>query len=433
MHRSKTSSSPVSFVVAVAGCVLLLLSSTAATAEDWPAFRGPAGNGISTESSLPPRWDEATNVVWRKEIAGGGWSSPCLSAGKIYLTAAVPVDPAKEKESDLSLRAICLDAASGDLLWDEEIFLQSAADAPKIHGKNSHASPTPWVDGDRLFVHFGHMGTACLTKDGKTVWKTQELAYQPVHGNGCSPILVGDLLVFSCDGGKEPFVAALDANTGNLRWKFMRPGDPPPKTFAFCTPTAITVGGKTQIITPGAGSVSALNPADGTEIWRVKHEGYSVIPKPVFAHGLVFISTSYDAASILAIKPDGVGDVTETHVVWTAKRGAPHTPSLLVVGDELYAVADRGLLTCFDAKSGEQHYQERIGGNYSSSPVFGDGRIYIQSEEGNGITVKPGKEFVKLDDLGFKERTLSSYGVGGGAIFVRTEKALYRIEAGASN
>jgi outer membrane protein assembly factor BamB len=283
------------------------------------------------------------------------------------------------------------------------------------------------VDGDRIYVHFGHQGIACLNTQGEIVWKNNEVKYAPVHGNGGSPALVDGLLIYSCDGAKDPFVVALDAQTGKVQWKFQRPGDPP-KKFSFCTPLVIEVAGKQQVIIPGSGIVNALDPQTGAEIWSVKHGGYSVIPRPVYGHGLVYFSTSYDSPVVLAVRPDGHGDVTETHVAWEAKKGAPHTPSLLLVGDELYMLADKGILTCLDAKTGDQHWQERIGGNYSSSPIYADGKIYIQSEAGQGMVFRAGKTFEKLAENGFGERSLASYAIGDGAIFIRTAENLYRVE-----
>jgi outer membrane protein assembly factor BamB len=184
-----------------------------------------------------------------------------------------------------------------------------------------------------------------------------------------------------------------------------------------------------QLITPGSGVVNSLEPATGREIWRVTYgDGYSVIPKPVFGHGLVFLATGYNTPMVMAIRPDGTGDVTETHVAWTMKKAAPHTPSLLLVGNELYLVSDKGIATCLDAQTGAEHWQERIGGGFSASPLFADGKIFLQSEEGPALVLRPDKTFTKLADTGFKERTLASYAVGDSAFFIRTEKNLYRVE-----
>jgi outer membrane protein assembly factor BamB len=199
-------------------------------------------------------------------------------------------------------------------------LFQQPADAPKPHTKNSHASPTPLVENDRIYVHFGHAGTACLDRTGKTLWKNAEHGYEPVHGNGGSPVLVDGLLIFSCDGADDPYVVALDGMSGQERWRFQRESEAPNK-FSFSTPAVIEVGGQKQLITPGSGVVNALDPGTGSEIWRCTYgAGYSVIPKPVYGNGLLYMATGYNAPTVMAIRPDGKGDVTETHVAWTGRR-----------------------------------------------------------------------------------------------------------------
>jgi outer membrane protein assembly factor BamB len=406
-------------------CFFVFFVAIPVCAADWPQFRGPAGDGHATAKNLPTTWNETTNVAWKTPIPGKGWSSPSLYRGRLYLTTAVPLEMGSGSTSELSLRALCIDAMSGRIMWNVELF-REGADAPKIHTKNSHASPSPLVKDERVYFHFGHQGTACLDLAGKTVWTSTENRYAPVHGNGGSPVLVDGLLIFSCDGADDPYVVALDAATGKQAWRFSRPADAD-KKFSFSTPAVIDITGQKQLITPGSDVVNALDPASGREIWRVYYDGYSVIPRPVFGHGLVFIATGYNSPSVMAIRPDGRGDVTDTHVAWTA-RGGPNTPSLLLVGDELYVLADKGIALCLDARTGRQHWQERIGGNYSSSPLFADGKIYLQSEEGSAIVLRPGKTFEKLADTGFNERTLASYAVGDRALFIRTEQNLYRVE-----
>jgi outer membrane protein assembly factor BamB len=394
-------------------------------AAEWTQFRGPEGNGHATATGVPLEWSDSLNVTWKQPVPGEGWSSPVVSDGTIYLTAAIPVDGAG---GDLSLRLLSLSAKTGEQLSSIEIFRQDGATAPKIHSKNSHASPTPIIEGDRVYVHFGHQGTACVSREGKVLWQTQELAYAPVHGNGGTPIVVDDLLVFSCDGRDDPFVVGLDKATGEVRWKTPRKSDVSRK-FSFTTPILINVEGERQLISPGSGEVSALDPLTGEELWRVDYgDGYSVIPKPVFANGLVFVCTGYNRPNLLAIRPDGRGDVTETHVVWQTDRQAPHTPSLLVVGDELYMVADKGVASCLDTQTGEVYWEERLGGNYSASPLYVDGRIYFQSEQGETTVIARGREYQKLATSELGEATLASYGVVDNALLIRSEKHLYRIE-----
>jgi outer membrane protein assembly factor BamB len=407
--------------IALATLALLALGS----GDDWPQFRGPTGQGLAPNARLPTEWSATQNVAWKKEIPGVGWSSPVVGGGKIYLTSAVSASDAKA--TDYSLRALCLDAKSGATLWNVEVFLEKKG-TPKPHSKNSHASPTPILDGDRLYVHYGHMGSACLDLKGAVLWRNADLKYSPVHGNGGTPILDDGLLIFSADGGDKQFVAALDAKTGKLRWKTDRKATSS-KKFSFSTPLAIEVDGKQLVVSPGPGGVVAYDPKNGDEIWRCRYgEGYSVIPRPVFGHGLVYVSSCYDSPTLYAIKPDGTGDVTKENVAWTLKKGAPHTPSPLLVGDELYVVADNGLGSCVDAKTGKVHWQERIGGAFSASPLFADGRIYFQTEDGIGVVVKAGPKFEKIARNEIGEKTLASYAVTGNAILLRTEHHLYRIE-----
>ena len=243
-----------------------------------------------------------------------------------------------------------------------------------------------------------------------------------------SPALAGKALVFSADGLADPVVIALDRETGKLLWKTKR-DTAAKKKFSFSTPLVIEVNGQQQIISPGSGAVCAYDPADGREIWRVRYgEGYSVVPRPVFGHGLLFVGSGFDQPWVYAIKPDGKGDVTDTHVAWKLTKGAPHTPSLLLVGDEVYMVSDGGIASCVNAHTGKVHWQERIGAGCSASPVFADGKIYIQDEAGLGVVLQAGKEFKILSKNTLAERTLASYALGDGALFIRAEKNLFRIE-----
>ena len=412
-------------VVCASIAALLCARAPAATAggADWPEFRGPTGQGHADFADLPLEWSATAHVAWKQPVPGAGWSSPVVSRGQIFLTAGV------DTADGTSLRALCFDAATGRTLWDTEVFAPSEVPAAAIHAKNSPASPTPLIAGDRLYVHFGHHGTACLDRTGKILWRNNRLRYDPVHGNGGSPILVDDLLVFAADGADEPCVVALQAATGEIAWKAPRTVDARQK-FSFCTPLLISVHDRRQIVIPGSGAVSALDPRDGRELWRVRYGGgYSVVPRPVLAHGLVFIATGFNRAELLAIRVDGEGDVTDTHIAWRTVKGAPLTPSLLVVGDELYAVNDAGIASCWDARTGALHWQERIEGNYSASPLHAAGRIYFQNETGTGTVVAASKTFTKLATNKLEERSLASYAATAGALFIRTEAHLYRIEA----
>ncbi len=401
-------------------------AAPAPRAADWPEFRGPTAQGVYTQGALPTEWGDTKNVVWKQALPGKGWSSPVTADGRIYLTTAVPV--AGGKPGELSLQALCLNGDKGTLRWEKEVFREPPS-APKPHSKNSHASPTPLVRDGRLYVHFGHMGTACLDLDGNVLWRNHDLRYAPVHGNGGSPVLVDGALIFSCDGSDKRFVVALDCRDGRVLWKKDR-SEHPQKGFSFGTPLVIEVAGRKQVISTGSDVVAAYDPKTGEEIWRVRYDGYSVVPRPVYGDGLVFLSTGFDAPKMMAIRPDGTGDVTDTHVAWTSNKNAPNSPSPLLLGDELYTVSDAGILTCRDAKTGAEHWHERIGGHYSASPIAADGKLYFLSEEGVGVVVRADRDKFRLVAKNpMNEKTLASYGVLDGDLLIRTETSLYRIKA----
>jgi outer membrane protein assembly factor BamB len=309
------------------------------------------------------------------------------------------------------------------------MFRQDGAKTEAVHEKASHANPTPITDGPRIYVHFGTHGTAALDLEGKVLWRNSDLKYRPWHGNGGSPIVVDDLLIFNCDGEEVQYVVALDRGTGKVVWKTDRTVEAEYKN-SYCTPLLIEVKGQRQILSPAAGAVMAYEPKTGKELWRVRLEdGYSNVPRPVAGHGLVFLSNSTDSPHLMALRPDGKGDVTDSHVAWTHKKAVPLTSSPLLAGDELYMISDSGIATCLDAKTGNVYWRERIGGNHSASPLLAGGKVYFQNEEGIGTVIRAGKKFevISRNDIG--ERVLASYAVSEGVLFIRAEKHLYRIES----
>ena len=395
--------------------LLLVLLAASDVSAQWPEFRGPTGQGHSTDTNLPLEWSETRNVRWKTPIPGRGWSSPAIADGRIWVTTAVDAD-------GTSLRALAFDLESGREVVNVEVFHVKRPVA--VNPKNSRASPTPIVEADRVYVHFGADGTAALTTTGEVVWKTR-LPYESQHGNGASPIVYADLLIVSCDGSDAAFVVAFDKRTGKVRWRTWRRQ---PWDQAYSTPLVIRVGDRDQLVSVGAYRAAAYDPSTGKEIWRVSYaDGFSNVPRPVFGHGLVYIATGFQEPSLLAVRVDGSGDVTKTHIAWTLRRGAPLTPSPLLVGDELYVVNDGGIATCLDAKTGETHWVQRLGGSYSASPVFADGRIYFLSEEGMARVIAPGREFRVLATSKIDGDTLGSMAIANGSIFIRTDSYLYRI------
>lgn len=393
--------------------VLLFCSHLRAADDEWPQFRGPDGQGHAGQRGLPTKWSETENVAFKAPVAGLGWSSPVIAAGQVWLTTAL--------DKGHSLRAVCLDATSGETLHDVEVF--HADDPGGIHSKNSYASPTPILEQGRVYLHFGDLGTACLSADGQVVWRNNELKYSHGHGPAGSPVLYHDLLIVSCDGIDVQYVAALDKHTGKLRWKTDRKG-----RMAYSTPLVITVGGADQLVSTGGEQAMAYEPDSGKEIWRVRYDGYSEVPRPVYGQGLVFLATGYDTPWLYAVRPDGRGDVTDSHVVWKLQKGAPLNPSPLLVGDELYLVSDQGIASCLDAKTGDKHWQKRLPGNYSASPLLADDKVYITNEHGLTTVIEPAKEYRQLATNEIDGQTLASLAVSGKAIFLRSGTHLYRIE-----
>jgi outer membrane protein assembly factor BamB len=405
--------------------LLIIAVATAGRAQDWPEFRGPTGQGHSPERNLPLEWSESRNILWKVPVPGSGWSSPVVAGGRVWVTTSVESRAGSRGPVTASLRALAFDVATGKEVVNTEVF--KVERAIEINPKNSRASPTPILDGDRVYVHFGADGTAALTISGEIVWKAR-LPYESQHGNGGSPVLYGDLLIVNCDGNyDEAFVAALDKHTGKIRWKAQRRK---PADQAYTTPLVIRVGERDELISVGAYRATAYDPLSGREIWRVSYrDGFSNVPRPLYGHGLVFIATGFNQPTLIAVRADGQGDVTKTHIAWTLQRAAPFTPSPLLVGDELFVVNDTGIASCLDAKSGAILWQQRLGGNYSASPVYADGRIYFQSEEGVTTVIAPGREFRKLATNRLDGAMLASIAVSNGSFFIRTDSHLYRIAA----
>jgi outer membrane protein assembly factor BamB len=382
-------------LVALAWCAGL-------AAEDWPEFRGPTGQGHSTEKGLPLTWSEKENIRWKTALPGLGWSSPAILGDRIWLTTAA--------DGGRSLRAVAVDRESGKILADVEVFRLERPGT--IHEKNSHASPTPILERDRVYVHYGPQGTACLNAKGEVVWRTR-LSYAPGHGPGGSPALYEDLLILNCDGTDVQYVVALDKATGKVRWRKDRAG-----LMAFSTP--LVVDG--QVITVGGRRTISYDVRTGKELWSVSYgDGFSNVPRPVAAHGMVYVCTGFYQPEVLAVRLDG-------RLAWRHGRSVPLTSSPLVAGEELYMVSDNGIGTCLDARTGRECWRQRLGGSFSASPVYADGRIYFLSEEGETTVIAPGREFRRLALNRLDGRFLASMAVSGGALYLRSDRHLYRIE-----
>lgn len=425
-------------------CAVLSLAAFARAEAEWPEFRGPQKQGHADATTLPLKWSETENVRWKTPIPGQGWSSPVISGNQIWLTTAVDIPPAVAKGKGLisgirnamattaqSLRAVCIDRESGKIVHDVEIF--SVADPAHKNSFNSYASPTPVLDGGRVFVCFGAYGSAALdAATGEIVWKNTDLKIDHMEGPGSSPIIYKHLFILHCDGADTQYVAALNKDSGELVWKTSRTTDfgmkLGPMRKAFCIPLIISIDGRDQLISPGAFRLFSYEPLSGKEIWSVATPGYSTVPRPVYGEGLLFICTGYNTAELFAVRPEGSGDVTGKNIAWISRQGIPLKPSLLLVEDRLYFTSDTGVARCLDAKSGTQVWTHRLEGNFTASPIYAAGRLYFFSESGVAYVLEPSAKFELLAENTLDGRFMASPAVAGNALFLRTDKALYRIE-----
>lgn len=385
-----------------------------ASADSWPQFRGPEGQGHSAAIGLPLKWSQSESVAWKVAIPGVGFSSPVIDGEKIWLTAA--------RDEGHTFHAVCLNKATGTLIQD---VLVATNDKPRrVHPTNSPASPTPILENDRIYVHFGANGTACLTTSGKILWMVK-LPHLQAYGPSSTPILYQDFLIVPCHGTDVRYLVALDKKTGKQRWKIDHRG-----RCSESTPLVIHTSRGDELIYNAAERVVAIEPLKGTPLWTVEQgDNFAQIPRPVFEHGMVYVCGGYYAPIVQAIRPGGRGDVTKTHVQWSLRHSSvPLNPSPLVVGKEFYMVSDNGIASCLDALTGKLHWRERIGGTYYASPLAADGRIYFFDAAGTTTVIKPGIRFEVLAINKLDEKTMASPAVVDKAIYLRTASRLYRLE-----
>lgn len=388
----------------------------------WPQFRGPSGQGYAFEATPPTEWSEEKNVRWRTEIPGLGHSSPVLWDDQVWLTTS-SVD-------GKTLSLIGLDRGTGKILHDVAAF--TVESVVEIHAKNSHASPTPVIEAGRVYAHFGTNGAVAVdTATGAILWKNQKLKIEHGGGPGSSPILFKDLLIVTSDGADRQFVAAVDTSTGEFRWERPRsaPYRPDPITHrAFATPLIITHEGKPQLISPAADQLHAYDPATGRELWHVRYTGFSTVPCPAYADGVIYMCTGYFGPEMAAIKVDGLGNVTDSHVLWHIKKGVPENPSPLIHEGRIFFVSDKGIATAVEAGTGKQIWSRRLGGNFSASPILAGGHIYFCNEQGETYLIKPGPTAGPVRKQTLDGHILASPAAVGKSLYIRTDKALYCLE-----
>jgi len=426
--------------------IILALTALTCTAQaDWKQWRGPTGQGHAN-AKLPTEWSETKNVKWRTPVPGKGWSSPVIEGNQIWMTTAFETLASKEETaerlkkntggvpvnvlSSVRLHVVCVDKRTGKLLHNLKVITKQQPQW--VHKLNSYASPSPIIKGGRLYCHFGSYGTVCVdAKTAKVVWRNEKLWVNHENGPGSTPVLWKDLLIFHMDGSDKQFVVALDKKTGHEKWRTARTGEMnknPQLKKSYGTPLIVKANGLDTLFSPASDWLYAYDPATGREQWKVAYGmlGFSLVPRPVTGHGMLFMSTSFMRPQLLAVRYE---DTAKPDIAWKYNRGVSSQPSPILVGDELYFVGDSGgLVTCLNAHTGEKLWVERIGGNYSASPTHANGKIYFHSREGITTVLQAGKTFKVLAKNKLTGQHMASAAVDGNALILRTERALYRIE-----
>lgn len=420
MNRSSQS-------LAILLLTLVLCSSRPLHAGNWPQFRGPTGQGLSSESALPLQWSPTNNIQWKSEIPGESWSSPIVWGNRVFVTTAT--------ENGESCRVLALELKTGRIVWNNEVFRQVPR---RKEGRNSYATPTPATDGKYVYACFGDGSFAALNFKGEVIWTNRDYKFYGQHGLGTSPILHDGLLIMARDGSSDgenkklgwqipwdqSYVLALDAKTGKERWK----GKRGLSRISHGVPCIWEHDGKVQVVSEAGDVVQGFDFKSGERIWSSVVTGEGKVPSVVTGDGLVFTSGGWGGKeSIKAFKLGGQGDLQESNLVWEQKKGMPKVPSMIYVKPHLFAITDGGVASCLKAATGELVWQERVGGNFSASPVSAAGRIYFVGDNGETTVIAAGPEFKVLAKNAISEKLQASPAISQGRIFIRTDKNLFCI------
>jgi outer membrane protein assembly factor BamB len=401
-------------ILALVGAICLSLPASAG-AEEWPGWRGPRGDGISTETGIPVRWTNKENVCWRVPVSGKGHSSPVVWGDRIFVTTCI--------EDQGKRLLLCLSRTNGRLLWEREVL---TAKLERKHNLNSYASATPATDGRHVWVAFlqnAHMQVACYDFDGNLVWQRSPGEFHSVHGFCSSPVLYKDLVILNGDQDAEAWIAALDKETGVERWRTDRPN----RTRSYCVPLLIDAAGKKQLVLSGSKCVASYDPDSGRQIWIIDGPTEQFVSSLVFGDGLLFLTAGFPTYHLMGIRPDGEGNVTHTHVLWHDRRAADYVPSPIAHGKYFFQVNDDGIAGCYMAQTGQRMWKERLGRHHSASPVSADGRLYFLDDDGNMFVLKAGPKFEVISKNALGEECYASPAIAHGQLFIRTLHHLYCI------
>ncbi|NIP22600.1 MAG: PQQ-binding-like beta-propeller repeat protein [candidate division Zixibacteria bacterium] len=429
---------------------VILISWECVFAENWPGWRGD-GRGISTEKNLPLKWSEQENVKWKTPIPGAGHSSPIVWGTRVFVTTAVAEDPnvetfrggvymggdrAKPDASGYVYRLICLDAEKGNIRWSKTVIQQEPR--TRRHTKNTYASETPATDGKYVFASFGSAGLYCVDFEGKVIWK-QDLGLLRVRagwGTGASPVLFRNTVIVNCDSDDDSYIAAFKKTTGEPVWRTERD-----ESASWATPFLFEVGERTTVVTNARKRMRGYDAETGKLLWECAGGSMITVPSPVSSKGLVFLSSGHSMMfmrqPIIAVRSGASGDITPTGgktqsqgVAWSHSRGGAYVTSPIAINEYLYVPLDKGTLTCYEAQTGKTVYEKQKLGKrntITASPVYADGRIYIQTEDGECYVLKIGTTFEILAVNKLEEVFCASPAISGGKIFLRGRKHLYCI------
>ena len=417
------------FVYVCCAAAFVAITPGVSLAEDWPGFRGPTRQGISHERDVPAEWSATSNIAWKTPVPGAGWSSPIVFGDRVFLTTAT--------EKGVSFRLLCFDRPTGEVLWNRQVLRQEPGNK---QGRNSYATSTPVTDGQTVFVVAFDGSIVAVSADGTLVWRNRDYEYYSQHGLAVSPILFEDLLIVAFDGsssGQNPkvgwqipwdkaVIVALDKKTGKVRWE----GKRGLSRIAHVTPQIFRENGIDRLVSSAGDVVQGFDLKTGRRIWTASSSGEGVVPSLVVGEGLVFATSGFGDSAIRAVRTGGEGDVTATHIAWETTEDVPKVPSMLYAKPWLFLITESSVAKCLKAAGGEVLWRQRLGGRYSASPVWADGRLYFLSDKGETVVIEAGPEFKVLARNKLEEKCCASPAVSQGKIFIRSERNLYCIGQG---